>query len=73
MDNLKRLLEDQNVCVSMFDQDIDSSIQLIIKMYGLDHNLIHQHGGKNKGLEYFTVYEFRDDFGFIQMVKFNGY
>lgn len=72
-DNLKQLLEDQNICESLFDESVDVSSRSTIEMYGYDYNLIHQHGGENKGLEYFTVYEFKDDTGFNQLVKFNGY
>ena len=75
---LDDLLENIKVCWFFFDPDLlsdfleESDQKYMVEMYGFDYKLVHQHGGENKGLNYYTVYEFTDGYGTKQLVKFNG-
>lgn len=71
--NLQELLSNPDVCNHFFkywDWD-DKSIQSIVELYGFDTKFIHQHGGENKGLEYYVVVEFYNE-SYKQLVKFYG-
>lgn len=78
-DKLTVLLKDESICKYMFDADLltileEETRKYVIEMYGFLYKQVHQHGGENKGLEYYTVYEFTDEVsGEKQLVKFNGH
>ena len=77
-DKLREMFCDQTIASYFFNPDDfgdnindQESVKYVIEMYGFDYNLIHQHGGENQGLVYYTVYEFIHD-GYKQLVKFYG-
>jgi len=78
-DKLTELLKDESICKYMFNGDLltileEETRKYVIEMYGFLYKQIHQQGGENKGLEYYTVYEFTDEVtGEKQLVKFNGH
>lgn len=75
---LSDLLGNIKVCWFFFDSDLlsdfleESDQKYIIEMHGFDYKLVHQYGGADKGLNYYTVYEFTDGYGQKQLVKFYG-
>lgn len=76
-DKLSELLSDVDVCLYLFDPDdygihYECPAHYVVAMYGYDVELVHKHGGENKGLDYYTVVKFTDCNGSSQLVKFVG-